>query len=119
MVCVECGAVAEDEARGWRVFRSDLTAEAEAEDTSARDVPAVVYYRPACAAREFDTSEARSAARGRRRGMGRDVGAPVAALHALYLVGFQAEILAVLLDRLRLVAFGVFHRFSPLADRCP
>jgi hypothetical protein len=43
------------EARGWRAYRADLTAEAEAEDTTTEDVPAVVYYCPDCAAREFDT----------------------------------------------------------------
>ena len=53
MTCVECGAVADEEMRAS--YRADLTAEAEDEDTSAEDVPAVVYYCPDCAAREFDT----------------------------------------------------------------
>jgi hypothetical protein len=55
IVCTECGAVADQDARGWRAYRADLTAEAEAEDAIAGDVPAVVYYCPVCAAREFDT----------------------------------------------------------------
>lgn len=55
MICVECGAVADEEARAWRAYRSDLPTEAEAEDTTAGDVPAVVYYCGACATREFDT----------------------------------------------------------------
>ena len=54
MICIECGAVADEEAHGWRAYRADLTAEAEDEDTSASDVPALVYYCPDCAAREFD-----------------------------------------------------------------
>jgi hypothetical protein len=45
--------MAKEEARGWRAYRADLTAEAEAEDTSAGDVPAVVYYCPACSQSEF------------------------------------------------------------------
>jgi hypothetical protein len=36
MVCVECGAAADEEARGWRAYRADLTAEAEAEDNEGR-----------------------------------------------------------------------------------
>jgi len=55
MVCVEYGAVADEEARGWRAHRAELTAEAEAEDANAGNVPAVVYYCPACPAHEFDT----------------------------------------------------------------
>ena len=55
MVCIECGAVAVEKARGWRAYRTELTAEAEAEDASAAEVPEVVYYCPACAAREFDS----------------------------------------------------------------
>jgi hypothetical protein len=58
MVCVECGAVADDEARGWRAYRVDLAAEAEAEGAGAEDGPAVVYYA-ACAAREFDSHDPR------------------------------------------------------------
>lgn len=54
MVCVECGAVADEEARGWRAYRADLARDGE-DDASAEDFPAVVYYCPACAAREFDT----------------------------------------------------------------
>jgi hypothetical protein len=51
--CEQCAKTSDDHARGWRAYRSDLTAEAEAEDTSADDVPVVVYYCPACAARQF------------------------------------------------------------------
>jgi hypothetical protein len=53
--CVECDRVATDDARGWKGYRTDVTAEAEAEDTTASDVPAVVFYCPTCAAVEFDT----------------------------------------------------------------
>ena len=53
MTCVECGAVATGDAEGWRAYRADLPLEAEAEDATAGDVPAVVFYCPACAELEF------------------------------------------------------------------
>jgi hypothetical protein len=53
MIGVECRAVAEEGAVGWRAYRADLTAEAETEDQSTADVPAVVVYCSACAEREF------------------------------------------------------------------
>ena len=53
ITCTECGAVAEDDAKGWRAYRTDLAAEAELDDQTARDVPAIVFYCPACAGREF------------------------------------------------------------------
>src|SRR5262245_19620430 len=40
--CEQCAKTSDENARGWRAYRSDLTAEAEDEDTSAGDVPAVV-----------------------------------------------------------------------------
>ena len=46
MVCVECSAIADEEARGWRAYRAHLTAEAEAEDTSAGDVRSSASVRP-------------------------------------------------------------------------
>jgi hypothetical protein len=48
MTCVECGAVADEGADGWRGYRTDL-AESADDDT----VPAVMVYCPECAEREF------------------------------------------------------------------
>jgi hypothetical protein len=56
MTCAERGATGDDRAEGWRAYRADLPAEAEAEDMSTPDVPAVVHYCPICAAREFGDS---------------------------------------------------------------
>ena len=53
MSCAECGATADDRASGWRASRSDLSAEAEAEDPSMADVPAFVTFCESCAAGEF------------------------------------------------------------------
>jgi len=51
-----CGAVARHEALGSRAYRTELPREAEAEDPSTPDVPAVVYYCPACAERGFGSA---------------------------------------------------------------
>jgi hypothetical protein len=51
--CAECGAVADEHAAGWRLYRSDLPPEAEAEDPTGADVPAVIVFCPDCAAGEF------------------------------------------------------------------
>jgi len=51
--CAECGAVADERAAGWRAYRSELPPEAEAEDPTAADVPAVVLFCVSCAAGEF------------------------------------------------------------------
>jgi hypothetical protein len=51
--CVECGRPSDADAVGWRAYRSDLPAEAEAEDPEAARIPPVVYFCPACAEREF------------------------------------------------------------------
>jgi hypothetical protein len=45
LVCAECGASAENRARGWRMYRADLEDE--------NDHPELVAYCPECAAREF------------------------------------------------------------------
>jgi hypothetical protein len=45
--CQECGALADEEARGWRAYRCDLA------DEFGSDEPEVVYYCPECADREF------------------------------------------------------------------
>ena len=53
MRCEECGVVAPNDARGWRAYRSDLPPEAEADDPSTSDVPAVVTFCQSCAEGEF------------------------------------------------------------------
>jgi hypothetical protein len=54
VTCVECGgAVATGDALGWRAYRTDLPAEAEAEDPSTADVPAVVVFCASCSEGEF------------------------------------------------------------------
>jgi hypothetical protein len=53
MTCAECGTAADEHAAGWRAYRSDLPPEAEAEDPSSADVPAVVAFCGACAFGEF------------------------------------------------------------------
>lgn len=57
MTCAECGAVAEDDAKGWRAYQTDLTAEAEPEDSTAGDASPLAFYCPRCAAREFGDRE--------------------------------------------------------------
>jgi hypothetical protein len=47
MRCQECGALADEQAWGWRAYRCDLVDEYEV------DEPELVFYRPVCAAREF------------------------------------------------------------------
>jgi hypothetical protein len=42
-----------ERADGWRAYRSDLPPEAEAEDPTGADVPAVVVFCGSCAAGEF------------------------------------------------------------------
>ncbi len=42
--CIECGATADDDARGWRAYLIDL-------DDPRQDEPA--FYCPVCAQREF------------------------------------------------------------------
>ncbi len=49
MTCAECGAIADERAAGWRAYRADLPAEAEAEDPSTAEVPAVVAFCQSCA----------------------------------------------------------------------
>jgi hypothetical protein len=56
VTCEERRAVARDDARGWRAFRSDLPPEAELEDLSTAEVPAVVYDCPTCAAPQFGSA---------------------------------------------------------------
>jgi hypothetical protein len=45
--------VADEQALGWRAYRSDLPPEAEAEDPTGADVRAVVVFCADCAAGEF------------------------------------------------------------------
>jgi hypothetical protein len=45
--------VSDERAEEWRAYRSDLPPEAEAEDPTGADVPAVVVFSGACAAGEF------------------------------------------------------------------
>jgi hypothetical protein len=52
--CSECGRTSDLDAVRWCDYRSDLPAEAEAEDPETARIPAVVYFCPACAEREFD-----------------------------------------------------------------
>lgn len=49
LVCVECGRHADGEARGWR----GLLAEADEDETGEDEVEGVLFFCPACAAREF------------------------------------------------------------------
>jgi hypothetical protein len=53
MTCAECGTVHDGRALGWRAHRSDLPPEAEAEDPTWADAPAVVVFCSACASGEF------------------------------------------------------------------
>ena len=50
LVCAECGRAAEGEANGWRAYREDLPDE--------DDPPAVAFFCPTCATREFDAEPA-------------------------------------------------------------
>ena len=43
MTCAECGATADENARGWRAYRGDEPDES----------PLLVFYCPECAEREF------------------------------------------------------------------
>ena len=42
-MCLECGAVAAGEAKGWLAYRAD----------EPGDAPSLVFYCPECAEREF------------------------------------------------------------------
>jgi hypothetical protein len=46
LVCVECGAEADEDADGWGMYRADLPEE--------DDEPELAAYCPGCVAREFD-----------------------------------------------------------------
>jgi ribosomal protein L44E len=46
LVCVECGAEADEEAEGWRMLRADVPQQGDTE-------PELAAYCPDCAAREF------------------------------------------------------------------
>ena len=46
LACVECPRVSSATARGWRAYRVDVPEEDEQ--------PALAFYCPACAEREFD-----------------------------------------------------------------
>ena len=52
MRCAQCGKVATGDARGWQAHRAELPPEYE--DDDLQDVPAVVFFCPECAEREFD-----------------------------------------------------------------
>jgi hypothetical protein len=47
LVCVECGAEAEPEAKGWKMLRADVPKEGD-------DEPELAAYCPDSAVREFD-----------------------------------------------------------------
>lgn len=49
LVCVECGRHADGEARGWR----GVLAAADEDDARGDEVEGVLFFCPACAAREF------------------------------------------------------------------
>ena len=49
--CVECDAVADDDAASWRAYL--------AYDLREDEAPFVALYCPACAAREFDDAPSR------------------------------------------------------------
>jgi hypothetical protein len=45
-VCVECGTLSDEEARGWRAYRMN--------DPEGRGRPAIACYCPMCAEQEFE-----------------------------------------------------------------
>jgi hypothetical protein len=47
LVCVECGAEADEDAAGWRIYRADVPQQGDEE-------PELAAYCPECAGREFD-----------------------------------------------------------------
>jgi RNase P subunit RPR2 len=51
--CEECGAIADESGKGWRGYRMDNPEEGEP--------PAVAWYCPSCAEREFGPKATREA----------------------------------------------------------
>ena len=45
LVCVECSALSNEHAGGWRAYRMD--------DPEQGDLPGLAFYCPSCAEREF------------------------------------------------------------------
>jgi hypothetical protein len=46
LLCVECGAIADEKAKGWRMCRTNAP--------DLNEQPDLAAYCPKCAAREFD-----------------------------------------------------------------